>query len=80
MADLATQIVATPGEVSGTCQLCGQVVLLYLDLAETPRVERHGYGRGACAGGGMTPVGVRDPWMVGPTWGYFTRGERGDGG
>ncbi len=78
--DLATQLLATPGEVSAACRMCRKTVPLYLDLAGLPRVESHGRDGRPCLGGGMTPEGVADPFRVGPTWGYLTGGERGDGG
>ncbi|OLD66055.1 MAG: hypothetical protein AUI52_05495 [Acidobacteria bacterium 13_1_40CM_2_68_10] len=50
----------------GTCRLCGKAVLLFTDLAGIRRLEGHGTGHGPCAGRGMTPQDVPDPFHVGP--------------
>jgi len=48
-------------------------VLVYTDLAGIRRLEGHGTAHGPCAGRGMTPQGVPDPFHVGPAGFYVTR-------
>jgi len=68
-----TRLAARQVGPGGTCRLCGKFVLVYTDLAGIRRLEGHGTAHGPCAGRGMTPQGVPDPFHVGPAGFYVTR-------